>query len=141
LLTNGALRQRTAGEFLVPLSIVLLEVTVGLVRWHSQQLTAQGQLSPAATIGKEAVVADPLKPLGENVHQEAANKLVGGEGHGFALAVVAAAVICGQCGTRFECNAIYDALKRRGQESKEVDQKRYHRKRSDGADKMHVVVL
>jgi hypothetical protein len=39
------------------------------------------------------------------------------------------------------CNAIYDALKRRGQESKEVDQKRYHRKRSDGADKMHVVVL
>jgi hypothetical protein len=89
LLTNGALPQRTAGEFLVPLSIVLLEVTVGPVGWHSQQLTAQGQLSPSATIGEEAVVADPLKALGENVHQEAANKLVGSERHGFALAVVA----------------------------------------------------
>ena len=89
LLTNGTLRQRTAGEFLVPLSIVLLEVTAGLVGWHSQQLTAQGKLSSSATIGEEAVVADPLKALGENVHQEAANKLVGGEGHGFALVVVA----------------------------------------------------
>ena len=65
--TNGALRQRTAGEFLVPLSIVLLKVTAGLVR-HSQQLTVQGELSPSATIGEEAVVADPLKALGENVH-------------------------------------------------------------------------
>jgi hypothetical protein len=89
LLTNGALRQRTAGEFLVAFSIVLLEVTVGLVGWHSQQLAAQGQLSRSATTGEEAVVADPLKALGENVHQEAANKLVGGEGHGFALVVVA----------------------------------------------------
>ena len=34
-------------------------------------------------------MADPLKTLGENVHQEAANKLLGGEGHGLALAVVA----------------------------------------------------
>lgn len=89
LLTNGALRQRTASEFLEPLSIVLLEVTVGLVGWHSQQLAAPGQLSPSATIGEEAVVSDPLKALGENVHQEAANKLVGGEGHGLALVVVA----------------------------------------------------
>jgi hypothetical protein len=53
------------------LSIVLLEVTAGLVAWHSQQLTAQGKLSSSATIGEEAVVADPLKALGENVHQDA----------------------------------------------------------------------
>ena len=87
--TNRALRQRTAREFLVPLSIVLLKVTAGLVGWHSQQLTAQGKLSSSATIGEEAVVADPLKALGENVHQEAANKLLGGEAHGLALVVIA----------------------------------------------------
>jgi hypothetical protein len=87
-LTNRALRQRTAGEFLVALSIVLLEITVGVVGWHSQQLAAQGELSPSATIGEEAVVADPLKALGKNVHQEAANKLVGGAGHGFPRPLV-----------------------------------------------------
>jgi hypothetical protein len=52
-------------------------------------LTAQGKLSPSPTIGEEAVVADPLKALGENVDEEAANKLLGGEGHGLALVVVA----------------------------------------------------
>ena len=71
--TNRALRQRTAREFLVALPIVLLEVTATVVGWHSQQLTAQGKLSPSATIGEKAVVADPLKALGENVDQEAAN--------------------------------------------------------------------
>ena len=52
-------------------------------------MTAQGKLSSSATIGEEAVVADPLKALGENVHQEAANKLLGGEAHGLALVVIA----------------------------------------------------
>jgi hypothetical protein len=42
-------------------------------------------------------------------------------------------------------NAIYDALKRRGQELKEVDQKRYRpqtrrQETSDSADKMHVIL-
>jgi hypothetical protein len=46
--TNGALRQRTAGEFLVPLSIVLLKVTAGLVRWHSQQLLLLRTLADAS---------------------------------------------------------------------------------------------
>ena len=69
LLTNGALP--TAGEFLVPLSVVLLEVTAGLVGWHSQQLTAQGKLSSSATMGEEAVVTNSLKAVRENVYQEA----------------------------------------------------------------------
>jgi hypothetical protein len=68
LLTNRTLRQRMPGEFLVPLSIVLLEVTAGLVEWHSQQLTAQSKLSPAATIGQETVMANALKALWQNVH-------------------------------------------------------------------------
>ena len=83
------MRQRTPGEFLVPLSIVLLEVTAGLVEWHSQQLTAQSKLSPPATIGKETVVANALKALWQNVHQETPHELLGGESHGLALVVVA----------------------------------------------------
>jgi hypothetical protein len=89
LLTNWALRQRTARELLVALSIVLLEATAGLVGWHSQQLTAQGKLPRSAAIGEEAVVANPLKALRENVHQEAPNELLGGKGHGLALVIVA----------------------------------------------------
>jgi hypothetical protein len=65
------------------------------VGWHSQELTAQGKLSSSATIGEEAVVADPLKAPGENMHQEATNKLLGGEAHGLALVVIASAArIC-----------------------------------------------
>ena len=89
LLTNGALRQGTPREFLVPLSIVLLEVTAGLVGSHSQQLAAQGKLSRSATIGEEAVVANSLKAFRENVYQEAPNELLGGEGHGLTLVIVA----------------------------------------------------
>src|SRR5262249_42010402 len=87
--TNRALRQRTAREFLVALPIVLLEVTATVVGWHSQQLTAQGKLSPSATIGEKAVVADPLKALGGNVDQEAANKIPGGGGDGVGVVVFA----------------------------------------------------
>jgi hypothetical protein len=71
------------------LSIVLVEVTAGLGGWHSQELTAQGKLSSSATIGEEAVVANSLKALWENMYQEAADELLGGEGHGLALVIIA----------------------------------------------------
>lgn len=89
LVTDWALRQRTPGELLVPLSIVLVEVTAWLAGWHLQQLTAPGKLSSSATIGEEAVVANSLKALRENVYQEAADELLGGEGHGLALVIIA----------------------------------------------------
>ena len=89
LLTNRTLRQRAPGEFLEPLSIVVVEATARFGGWHSQQLTRQGKLSPSATIGEKAVVANALEALRDNVHQEAPNELLGGEGHGLALVVVA----------------------------------------------------
>jgi hypothetical protein len=51
-------------------------------------LTTEGKLSPSATIGEEAVVATPLEAPRDNVHQEAPNELLGGEGDGLALVVV-----------------------------------------------------
>jgi len=52
-------------------------------------LTAEGKLSSSATIGEEAVVANSLKALRENVYQEAPDELLGGEGHGLALVIIA----------------------------------------------------
>jgi hypothetical protein len=51
-------------------------------------VTAQSRLSSSATIGEEAVVANSLKALRENVYQEVPDELLGGQGHGFALVIV-----------------------------------------------------
>jgi hypothetical protein len=55
---SHALRGRTPGEFLVPLSIVLLEV---ITRLASQQLMTKGEVSASVAIGQEAVVANPAR--------------------------------------------------------------------------------
>jgi hypothetical protein len=46
-----------------------------------QSLTAGGELLGALAIGEEAVIADALKALRKGVQQEAADELIGVEGH------------------------------------------------------------
>ena len=54
-----------------------------------QQLTAEREFGGAVAVGQEAVIADALKAFGQNVQQEAANELVGGERHGLLPVAVA----------------------------------------------------
>jgi hypothetical protein len=52
-------------------------------------LTTLRQLLLAVAVGQEAVVADALKAFGQNVQQEAADELGGGERHGLLPVAVA----------------------------------------------------
>ena len=58
---------------------------------HRQQFPAERQLPGTMMIGEEAVIADALKPIRQHMDQEAADELVGLEGHRFVL--VAAPVV------------------------------------------------
>jgi hypothetical protein len=52
-------------------------------------LTTDGQLSLAVAVAEKAVVTNALETLGQDMQQEAANKLVGIERHGLLLLMVA----------------------------------------------------
>jgi hypothetical protein len=64
-------------------------------RWrrHIEQVPGSGDVAGAAAIGEEAVVADAVEAVGQNVDQEAADELVGGEGHHLGLATPLGPVI------------------------------------------------
>src|SRR4051812_20705869 len=53
-----------------------------VARLHAEQLPTTGELARALSIAQEAEVANAMKPFRQDMDQEAANKLVGGEGHG-----------------------------------------------------------
>ena len=44
-------------------------------------------------VGQKAIIADAMKPIGERVHQEAANELARGKAHNLELAAAVVAVI------------------------------------------------
>jgi len=91
-LTDGALCQGSTGEFLVSVAIVSGGLVIRWFRlWHREKLTTPSELLLAVAIGQEAIVADALKALGQNVQQEAANELAGGERH--RLLSVAIAIV------------------------------------------------
>ena len=46
-----------------------------------QKLAGAGEADLAGGCGKQAVMADAMKPARQHVHQEAADELVGGERH------------------------------------------------------------
>ena len=58
---------------------------------HAEQAAAQGQLLGAVAAGEEAEVSDAVEVGRQDVQQEAADELLGGERH--RLALVAMAVI------------------------------------------------
>src|SRR6266404_3802786 len=84
--------QGDAGECLVPISIVWGCFEVGLgwrLRFHFQKLATLRELLLAVPVTHQTVVTDALQSLRQDVQQEAADELVGLEGHGLSGAVVA----------------------------------------------------
>jgi hypothetical protein len=74
------------------LTIALAKVRRGRRRYgrrRGEQASAQCELGGALAVGEEAVMADALKAVRQGVEQEAANELLGREGHDFALGTVA----------------------------------------------------
>jgi len=55
-------------------------------RRGSEQLTRLVYVGGTIAIGEQAIVADAVEPLGQHVHQEAADELVRGERHRFPAA-------------------------------------------------------
>ncbi len=70
------------GEVLVAVAVVLFGwVNRRLGNRHAEQVATTGELLCALAIAEEAVVADAMEALGEDMQQEAADKLVGRDGH------------------------------------------------------------
>jgi hypothetical protein len=56
---------------------------------HAEKLAAASELLCTIAIAEEAVIADAMKALGQDMQQKAADKLIGGEGHDLLPIVVA----------------------------------------------------
>ena len=67
LVTNGTCLKRLAGELLVAVAIILFYVAMRFGRRHVQELATARKLLFSVPIGKEAVIANPLEPFGQNV--------------------------------------------------------------------------
>ena len=84
------MRQRMSGEFFATAAVVVLRLAV---RWlglcHPKKLAAAGELPRTMAIAEQAVIANAMKPLGQDMQEEAADELIGGEGHVFLSIVVA----------------------------------------------------
>ena len=63
---------------------------LGGLGWrHIEQAAAEGELLLAVAAGEEAEVADVVEVFGQDMEQEAADELFGGEGQGLEAAVMA----------------------------------------------------
>ena len=63
---------------------------LGGLGWrHIEQAAAEGELLLAVAAGEEAEVADAVEVFGQDMEQEAADELFGGEGQGLEAAVMA----------------------------------------------------
>jgi len=86
------LRERMAIEFFAAEAIVLLRLVsrrLGNRRQHAEKLAATRELLRATAIAEEPIIADAMKAFGQDVQQEAADELVGGDGHDLPSIVVA----------------------------------------------------
>src|SRR5215472_11566186 len=80
--TDRALLEGNSSERLVAIAVVIGRFAGGgLGLGHAEQLAAARQLLLAIAIAQEAVVADALEAIGQNMEQEAADEFLGGEGH------------------------------------------------------------
>ena len=88
---TGAWRRRDrCGCVIVDLIAVFsFEVT----SWRVEQAAAQRQFVGAMTIGEQPVMANAIEPVRQDVKQEAADELAGGERHGLALCWSGLAVV------------------------------------------------
>ena len=61
--------------------------------WEQEQLTGPGQVILAPGVGEQAVVSDAMESLGQDMDEEAPDKLVGGQGHGFVASLSVVAIV------------------------------------------------
>jgi hypothetical protein len=67
---------------------LLFTVSGGCGGSDSEQLAAQREFVVAAAVGKKTVMADAVEPVWQSMQQEAADELVGRQGHHLALIVM-----------------------------------------------------
>ncbi len=61
----------------------MVVVVQRLSGFGSEQFSRFGEVLSTLAVGKEAVVANAVKAVGQDVDEEASDELVGFEGHGF----------------------------------------------------------
>src|SRR4051794_21603248 len=86
--TDRALPEGRAGELFAAIAIVLHRV-VRLGFRHAQQGAAAGEFRSPVAVAEQAVVADPLKAVRQDMEQEAADELVSVERHRLSAAALA----------------------------------------------------
>ncbi len=62
-------------------------------RWDIEQLPCRFEILPTRAIGEQAVVADAMKSLGQNVDQESTNEFAGLQRHHLELGASFGAVV------------------------------------------------
>src|SRR3989304_558695 len=80
------LPQRTAGELFVTVAVVLLGRRRGVRagRLHAEQAAALVEFLLPIAISQEAIVANALESVRQDMEQETPDEFIGGQGHGFA---------------------------------------------------------
>src|SRR3977135_1688396 len=71
-------------------------VSLGIVvlrHWHGEQFAGARDVVGAGRSGEQAVVADAVEALGQDVDQEAADELIGGERHPLVSRAAVGAVV------------------------------------------------
>ena len=91
LATNWAQPQRGPGELLAAVTVVagLFWYSRIIGGQHAEKLTALSKFQFTVTVAEKAVIANPLESMRQDVKQKPADKLGGGQGHGFLLIIVA----------------------------------------------------
>ena len=81
-MTSRAFPQGMPGKIHAAVAIVLFRwVDRRLGNRHAEQIAAVSKLLRAMAIAEEAVIADAMEALGQDVKQEAADELVGRDSH------------------------------------------------------------
>ena len=80
VVANRTMSQRVPGKLLETVMVIGNGFRSPGVGWrHGQQAATKRQSFLAVAVAEEAVVADALKPVGQDMEQEAADELVRGE--------------------------------------------------------------
>src|SRR5215471_21020335 len=87
-MTKWALTQRASSQFFIALPIVFGFFRRRQVGWHAQQLPAARQFLFSIAIAQEAVIADALEPIRQDVQEETADELVRIQRHRLLLALM-----------------------------------------------------
>src|SRR6266705_5078218 len=66
---------------------------LGLGVWDGEQLAGARDVVGAGAVGKQTIVADAVESVGQDVHQEPPDELIGGERHPLVSGAAVGAVI------------------------------------------------